>query len=131
MLTEGLRWIQALKIDSHRAEMTLFEAGRAYAAADDRLEVTIDDLRSVAPLALRQRQTNMAADYYAIQVMNNILGGGGFSSRAMDSIRNEQGLAYSVYSYFAADQSHGIDISSVSQANSFAYFFIERDFSLP
>ena len=46
-------------------------------------------------------------DYYAIQVMNYILGGGGFSSRAMDSIRNERGLAYSVYSYVAADKSHG------------------------
>lgn len=46
-------------------------------------------------------------DYYAIQVMNYILGGGGFSSRAMDSIRNERGLAYSVYSYFAAEKSHG------------------------
>jgi len=41
-------------------------------------------------------------DYYAIQVMNYILGGGGFSSRVMDSIRNERGLAYSVYSYFDA-----------------------------
>ena len=47
------------------------------------------------------------ADYYAIQVMNYIFGGGGFSSRAMDSIRNERGLAYSVYSYFAAEKSHG------------------------
>ena len=46
-------------------------------------------------------------DYYAIQVMNNILGGGGFSSRLMDSIRNERGLAYSVYSFFSADKSHG------------------------
>ena len=46
-------------------------------------------------------------DYYAIQVMNYILAGGGFSSRAMDSIRNERGLAYSVYSYFAAEKSHG------------------------
>lgn len=46
-------------------------------------------------------------DYYALQVMNYILGGGGFSSRAMDSIRNERGLAYSVYSYFGADKSHG------------------------
>jgi zinc protease len=46
-------------------------------------------------------------DYYAIQVMNYILGGGGFSSRAMDSIRNERGLAYSVYSYVGADKSHG------------------------
>jgi zinc protease len=46
-------------------------------------------------------------DFYAIQVMNYILGGGGFSSRAMDSIRNERGLAYSVYSYFGAEKSHG------------------------
>lgn len=46
-------------------------------------------------------------DYYAIQVMNYILGGGGFSSRAMDAIRNERGLAYSVYSYFGAEKSHG------------------------
>jgi zinc protease len=46
-------------------------------------------------------------DYYAIQVMNNILGGGGFSSRLMESIRNQRGLAYSVYTHFNADKSHG------------------------
>lgn len=46
-------------------------------------------------------------DYYAVQVMNYILGGGGFSSRAVDSIRNERGLAYSVYSFFGAEKSHG------------------------
>jgi zinc protease len=40
--------------------------------------------------------------------MNCILGGGGFSSRAMDAIRNERGLAYSVYSYFSAERSRGI-----------------------
>jgi len=43
-------------------------------------------------------------DYYAIQVMNYILGGGGFSSRLMDSVRNERGLAYSVYSLFDAEK---------------------------
>lgn len=46
-------------------------------------------------------------DYYAIRVMNYILGGGGFSSRLMDSIRNERGLAYSVYSTFDADKYTG------------------------
>jgi zinc protease len=46
-------------------------------------------------------------DYYAIQVMNYILGGGGFSSRLMDSIRNERGLAYSVYSAFDTDKYAG------------------------
>ena len=39
-------------------------------------------------------------EWYAIQVMNYILGGGGFSSRMMNSIRIEGGLAYSVASYF-------------------------------
>ena len=46
-------------------------------------------------------------DYYAIQVMNYILGGGGFSSRLMDSVRNERGLAYSVYSLLAAEKHAG------------------------
>jgi magnesium chelatase subunit I len=64
---EGLRWIEALKIDSHRAEMTLFEAGRAYAAVDNRLEVTLDDLRAVASMALRQRQTDFATRYFTDQ----------------------------------------------------------------
>lgn len=47
-------------------------------------------------------------DYYAIQVMNYILGGGGFSSRILDSVRNERGLAYSIYSYFSAEKRRGI-----------------------
>jgi magnesium chelatase subunit I len=67
VLAAGLQWIEALKIDSHRAEMTLFEAGRAYAAADNRLEVSMDDLRAVAPMALRLRQTDLAVEFYAAQ----------------------------------------------------------------
>jgi len=39
-------------------------------------------------------------DFYALQVMNYILGGGGFVSRLMDDIRVNRGLAYSVYSSF-------------------------------
>jgi zinc protease len=46
-------------------------------------------------------------DYYAIQVMNYILGGGGFTSRMLDSVRNERGLAYSVYSYFSPEKGRG------------------------
>ena len=60
----GLRWIRALKIDSHRTEMALFEAARAYAAADSRTSVTEKDLRAVAPLALRQRQSDFMHDYF-------------------------------------------------------------------
>jgi len=39
-------------------------------------------------------------DYYAISVMNYILGGGGFSSRLVEEIRDKRGLAYSVTSFF-------------------------------
>jgi len=39
-------------------------------------------------------------DYYAVSVMNYILGGGGFASRLLEEIRNKRGLAYSVASFF-------------------------------
>jgi zinc protease len=38
-------------------------------------------------------------DYYAAYVVNYILGGGGFSSRLMQEVREVRGLAYSVYSH--------------------------------
>ena len=41
-------------------------------------------------------------DFYAVSVMNYILGGGGFSSRLVNRIRDEQGLAYDVDSGFDA-----------------------------
>ena len=46
-------------------------------------------------------------DYYAVSVMNYILGGGGFSSRLMDNIRDNRGLAYDVHSSFAAQKDPG------------------------
>ncbi len=46
-------------------------------------------------------------DYYAVRVMNYILGGGGFSSRMMREIRDNQGLVYSIYSSFSGNQDPG------------------------
>ena len=63
----GIRWIQDLKIESHRAEITLFEAARAHAAADEREKATVDDLKIVAPLALRQRNSPFISDYLVSQ----------------------------------------------------------------
>ena len=40
-------------------------------------------------------------DYYAAYVVNYVLGGGGFSSRLVEEVREKRGLAYSVYSYLA------------------------------
>ena len=39
-------------------------------------------------------------DRYALMVMNDILGGGGFASRLLTRIRSDEGLAYSAYSSF-------------------------------
>ncbi len=41
-------------------------------------------------------------DFYAVTVMNYVLGAGGFSSRLMDSIRDKQGLVYGIMSHFDA-----------------------------
>ena len=37
-------------------------------------------------------------DYHALEVMNDILGGSGFTSRIMRSVRSDEGLAYSAFS---------------------------------
>ena len=41
-------------------------------------------------------------DFYAVAVMNHVLGAGGFSSRLMESIRDKQGLAYGIMSHYDA-----------------------------
>ena len=46
-------------------------------------------------------------DYYAVSIMNYILGGGGFTSRLMDNIRDNRGLAYDVHSMFSARKEPG------------------------
>ncbi len=46
-------------------------------------------------------------DYYAISVMNYILGAGGFESRLMQNVREEKGLAYNIYSFFDANKYSG------------------------
>ncbi len=46
-------------------------------------------------------------DYYKLYVMNYILGGGGFVSRILNTIRDNMGLAYDAYSYFDAHKYSG------------------------
>ncbi len=59
--------IQQMGLDSLRAEITWFEAGRAFAAADGRLQVTPADLKAVAPMALRLRRSKFMETYFASQ----------------------------------------------------------------
>jgi magnesium chelatase subunit I len=63
----GLRLVNNLGIDSHRAEYAMFEAARAHAAADGRDVADVRDIRAVAPMALRQRRSPFMADFFARQ----------------------------------------------------------------
>jgi magnesium chelatase subunit I len=64
----GLELVRQMQIDSLRAEITMFEAARAYTAADHRVEVTPDDLRQVAPMALRLRRSTFMHQYFENQL---------------------------------------------------------------
>lgn len=59
----GLELINGLKIDSLRAEITLFESARAHAAADARAMVTKEDIQEVALMSLRLRRSGFITDY--------------------------------------------------------------------
>jgi zinc protease len=56
-------------------------------------------------------------DFIPAFVMNHILGGGGFSSRLMEEVREKRGLAYSVYSYLQPYQHTAIFAGGVATKN--------------
>jgi len=62
--TPAIKLVQKMGVDSLRAEITWFEAARAYAAADGRDEVSLDDLKAVAPMTLRLRRSTYMTEYF-------------------------------------------------------------------
>lgn len=64
LANHAIEVIQKMGIDSLRAEITWFEAARAYCAADARREVTLQDLITVAPMALRLRRSSFITQYF-------------------------------------------------------------------
>ena len=67
MSDQGLELIRSLKIDSLRAEITLFEAMRAFAALDNRKVTVPEDLQIIAPMALRMRRSDFIEKYLTDQ----------------------------------------------------------------
>jgi magnesium chelatase subunit I len=63
----AIKLIQKMGINSLRAEISWFEAGRAYAAADARNKVTMEDLQTIAPMALRLRRSQFMVDFFSNQ----------------------------------------------------------------
>jgi magnesium chelatase subunit I len=67
-----IKVIQNLKIDSLRAEINLFEAARAYAAADGRYKVELNDVQAVAPMCLRLRRSSFITHYFQEQTAEDL-----------------------------------------------------------
>jgi zinc protease len=57
-------------------------------------------------------------DYYAALVLNHILGGGSFTSRLYEEVREKRGLAYSVYSYLLPMKSAALWLGGAGTENS-------------
>lgn len=57
-------------------------------------------------------------DFQAAQVMNDILGGGGFTSRIMNRVRSDEGLAYSAGSGFPGGVYHPMSFLAAFQSKS-------------
>ena len=61
--TIGIELIRDLNIHSLRAEITLFEAAKALAATEARDQVSITDLQTVVPMALRLRRSPFITNF--------------------------------------------------------------------
>jgi len=91
----AIELVQRLGIDSLRAEITWFESARAYTAADNREEVTMDDLTAVAPMALRMRRSLFMNEYFEGQIgeekeLSNLLLNVGKKPKSKQSASNKR-----------------------------------------
>ncbi len=65
-------------------------------------------------------------DYYAVTVMNYILGGGGFASRLVKTVREEMGLTYNINSSFVGNKEPGQFEVDVQTKNASAGTVVEE-----
>lgn len=78
--------------------------------------VTMNVPQSVAVFGLGA-MARKDPDFMPAFVVNHILGGGGFSAKLMEEVREKRGLAYSVYSYLQPYQHTSILSGSVATKN--------------
>jgi zinc protease len=92
--------------------------GLSAGEAADKLPAVKDLKKSIrVPIAFEAEQTHVLmgqvgirhgdSDAFALDVGNEILGGGGFTSRLMKKLRQEKGMTYGVYSDFTAMRERG------------------------
>ncbi len=71
---------------------------------DNKLSVIQKPVPQSSILFVQEGVERHDKDFYAAYILNYILGGGGFSSRLTEEVREKRGLVYSVYSYLAGYQ---------------------------
>jgi len=57
-------------------------------------------------------------DYFAVMILNDILGGGGFTSRIMNRVRSDEGLAYDAHSSFPGGTYYPLTFTAGFQSKS-------------
>lgn len=90
-------WQKGPELPAFQAEFKTAAPGIYFVEKND---VNQSEIRMVAPGILRNNP-----DYYAVEVMNEVFGGG-FSSRLFSQIRTKQGLAYAVYGSIGSSFDH-------------------------
>lgn len=90
---------------------------RAELSADRGLEVIALDVPQSSATLVAEGLDRDDPDFIPAYVMNHILGGGGFSSRLTEEVREKRGLTYSVYSYLAPYDRTALIAAGVSSAN--------------
>jgi zinc protease len=90
-------WQKGPELPPFHAEFKTAAPGIYFVEKND---VNQSEIRMVAPGILRNNP-----DYYAVEVMNEVFGGG-FSSRLFSQIRTKQGLAYAVYGSIGSSFDH-------------------------
>ncbi len=112
-------WIPAGREDTKRGAVEVTELKRP------RLIVINRDLTQANIIVGHKGIKRSHPDYYAVSIMNYILGGGGFASRLMHEIRDNLGLAYDVHSFFSSNKDVGVFQVGVQTKNSSAKRVIE------
>ena len=96
-------------------------ADRAVAAAEPaapgRLIVVERDIPQSIVVFGGQGLVRKHPDFYTAYVMNHILGGGGFTSRLKEEVREKRGLAYGVYSYLSPYDHAALYLGGVATEN--------------
>jgi zinc protease len=99
-MPELLKLLKPLLADWKGApEQQLFEISRADDVRGITKQIEMQTSQTLSQLS-RLGPARRDADFFPAFVLNHILGGGGFSSRLMQEVREKRGLVYGIYSYF-------------------------------